>query len=219
MFAVVAVSAGVYNETVFRGVDYAIAQAARYNIKLILALGTYWEVHDGVIGVRFLLLLSIGLAFRWTSITAACNWIPGDVLMAPLGCCSHSIFYIPSCELTAHSDAWGLQAPTCCVVTLLPCLHSVSPLLSWHCQEICCTHCTPDQRIQQRILCSLQTLHDLTCTQSRYTPLPVTCSTSSGPTCRATTPSSHRPQLPVCTRDTSTQCDTSECAATHMAAP
>lgn len=45
-------SAGVYNEAIFRGVDYAIAQAAHYNIRLIIAFGTNWEVHDGVPGVR-----------------------------------------------------------------------------------------------------------------------------------------------------------------------
>ena len=82
----------MYNETVFRGVDYAIAQAARYNIKLILALGTYWEVHDGVIGVRFLLLLSIGLPSQWLVIgfLKTVKWhLWGAVLK--------SFFYIPSC--------------------------------------------------------------------------------------------------------------------------
>lgn len=43
---------GQYNETVFRGVDYAIAQANRYNLKVILALGTNWDFQDGVPGVR-----------------------------------------------------------------------------------------------------------------------------------------------------------------------
>jgi hypothetical protein len=38
----------VYNERVFRGVDYAIAQAARFGIKIIIALTTYWEDNDGL---------------------------------------------------------------------------------------------------------------------------------------------------------------------------
>lgn len=40
--------AGVYNEQVFKGVDYAIAQAARFGIKIIVALTTYWEDNDGL---------------------------------------------------------------------------------------------------------------------------------------------------------------------------
>ena len=39
---------GQYNETVFRGVDYVLAQAARFNIKVIIALTTYSENTDGV---------------------------------------------------------------------------------------------------------------------------------------------------------------------------
>lgn len=45
------IRAGTYNENVFRGVDYVIAQAARYGIKVIIALGTYWDTHDGAGGV------------------------------------------------------------------------------------------------------------------------------------------------------------------------
>lgn len=39
---------GVYNERFFRGVDYAIAQAARHGIKVIVALNNYWENSDSV---------------------------------------------------------------------------------------------------------------------------------------------------------------------------
>ena len=38
----------MYNEQVFRGVDYAIAQAARFGIRIIIALTTYWEDSDGL---------------------------------------------------------------------------------------------------------------------------------------------------------------------------
>ena len=39
---------GVYNERVFRGLDYAIAQAAHHGIKIIIALNNYWENSDSV---------------------------------------------------------------------------------------------------------------------------------------------------------------------------
>ncbi len=44
--------AGVFDEDVFRGVDYVLAQAARFGIKVIVALNNYWENHDGVGNVR-----------------------------------------------------------------------------------------------------------------------------------------------------------------------
>lgn len=40
--------AGVYDERVFRGLDYVIAQAARHGIKVIVALNNYWENSDSV---------------------------------------------------------------------------------------------------------------------------------------------------------------------------
>ena len=34
---------GVYNEAVFRGLDYALDQASQHNIRVILALIDYWQ--------------------------------------------------------------------------------------------------------------------------------------------------------------------------------
>lgn len=48
--------AGMYTEEVFRGIDYVLAQAARFDIKVIVVLCTYWENHDGVGNVRHFLL-------------------------------------------------------------------------------------------------------------------------------------------------------------------
>jgi hypothetical protein len=55
-------AAGVYNEQVFRGVDYAIAQAARFGIKIIVALTTYWEDNDGLGNVSVTLSLHLRAA-------------------------------------------------------------------------------------------------------------------------------------------------------------
>jgi hypothetical protein len=42
------VLAGVYNERVFRGLDYTIAQATRHGVKVIIALNNYWENSDSI---------------------------------------------------------------------------------------------------------------------------------------------------------------------------
>ncbi len=44
--------AGVFDEGVFSGIDYVLAQAARFGIKVIIALNNCWEDHDGVGNVR-----------------------------------------------------------------------------------------------------------------------------------------------------------------------
>ena len=40
---------GVYNETVFRALDYIIARAGHYGVKLILTFGNEWDSADSKI--------------------------------------------------------------------------------------------------------------------------------------------------------------------------
>ena len=44
--------AGVFDEGVFRGIDYVLAQAARFGIRVIIALNNYFDDTDGVTNVR-----------------------------------------------------------------------------------------------------------------------------------------------------------------------
>jgi len=41
-------AAGVYDETQFKGLDYVVAAAARYNIRLVLAIGNLWSTYKGM---------------------------------------------------------------------------------------------------------------------------------------------------------------------------
>ncbi len=43
--------AGHFNEPVFRGIDYTLAQAGRYGLKVIVTLNTNWDFQDGIPGV------------------------------------------------------------------------------------------------------------------------------------------------------------------------
>ena len=49
----VAPSAGVFAEDVFRGLDYVIAQAGRFGLKVVVMLSNYWDYHDSLGDVRF----------------------------------------------------------------------------------------------------------------------------------------------------------------------
>ena len=49
----VASSAGVFAEDIFRGLDYAIAQAGRFGIKVVVPLSNYWDYHDSLGDVHF----------------------------------------------------------------------------------------------------------------------------------------------------------------------
>lgn len=45
---------GVYNETLFRALDSVLAEAAKNQIYVILALDSNWQVVDGTVQVRLL---------------------------------------------------------------------------------------------------------------------------------------------------------------------
>ena len=49
----VASSAGVFAEDIFRGLDYAIAQAGRFSLKVVVPLSNYWDYHDSLGDVHF----------------------------------------------------------------------------------------------------------------------------------------------------------------------
>lgn len=51
---------GVYNETVFRSLDYVVNQARQFNIRLLVSLTTYWQNGDGIISYA-----------RWAGLTYA----------------------------------------------------------------------------------------------------------------------------------------------------
>lgn len=40
--------AGVFAEDIFRGLDYAIAQAGRFGLKVVVPLSNYWDFHDSL---------------------------------------------------------------------------------------------------------------------------------------------------------------------------
>ena len=46
-------SAGMFAEDIFRGLDYAIAQAGRFGLKVVVPLSNYWDFHDSLGDVRF----------------------------------------------------------------------------------------------------------------------------------------------------------------------
>jgi hypothetical protein len=41
-------SAGVFAEDIFRGLDYAIAQAGRFGLRVVVSLSNYWDFHDSL---------------------------------------------------------------------------------------------------------------------------------------------------------------------------
>ena len=43
----------MFAEDIFRGLDYAIAQAGRFGLKVVVPLSNYWDFHDSLGDVRF----------------------------------------------------------------------------------------------------------------------------------------------------------------------
>jgi hypothetical protein len=90
-----ALFAGVYNEQVFRGLDYCIAQFARHGIKVIVALNNYWENSDSVGNVKLIMMPS---SYVWPFGAALLHGCRQYHLLSPTG----------------MLRLWPADCPACC---------------------------------------------------------------------------------------------------------